>query len=144
MRLTAGTTASERDPRSVKSDDDVQSTLSNNGKKGGDDDDGTQHDDSNVSTESVHREAFTAWKKHNNKSTRAEDTGRCNSPLCHLMANVSPWISQCSNTLGAVSLQRRTADQCVGNGALMVHDTTLLLRTCQTVTWRWTVSQRRR
>lgn len=58
MRLTAGTMASERDPRSVKSDDDIQSTLSNNTKKG-DDDDRTQHDDSNVSTESVHREAFT-------------------------------------------------------------------------------------
>lgn len=57
MRLTAGTTASERDPCSVKSDDDIQSTLSNNTKKG-DDDDRTQHDDSNVSTESVRHEAF--------------------------------------------------------------------------------------
>lgn len=57
MRLTAGTMASERDPRSVKSDDDIQSTLSNNTKKG-DDDDRTQHDDSNVSTKSVLPKAF--------------------------------------------------------------------------------------
>ncbi|KAG8008454.1 E3 ubiquitin-protein ligase TRIM37 [Nibea albiflora] len=46
MRLTAGTTASERDPRSVKSDDDIQTTLSNT-KKGEEEGERTQHDDSN-------------------------------------------------------------------------------------------------
>ncbi|XP_019121325.1 E3 ubiquitin-protein ligase TRIM37 [Larimichthys crocea] len=46
MRLAAGTTASERDPRSVKSDDDIQTTLSNT-KKGEEEGERTQHDDSN-------------------------------------------------------------------------------------------------
>ncbi|KAM9332522.1 E3 ubiquitin-protein ligase TRIM37 isoform 2-T2 [Pholidichthys leucotaenia] len=45
VRLTAGTTTSERDPRSVKSDDDIQTTLSNTKK--GDEEERTQHDDSN-------------------------------------------------------------------------------------------------
>lgn len=46
LRLAAGTTASERDPRSVKSDDDIQTTLSNTKK--GEEEERTQHDDSNV------------------------------------------------------------------------------------------------
>lgn len=50
MRLAAGTTASERDPRSVKSDDDIQTTLSNT-KKGEEEGERTQHDDSNVRME---------------------------------------------------------------------------------------------
>ncbi|XP_021163711.2 E3 ubiquitin-protein ligase TRIM37 isoform X1 [Fundulus heteroclitus] len=45
LRLAAGTTASERDPRSVKSDDDAQTTLSNSKK--GEEEERTQHDDSN-------------------------------------------------------------------------------------------------
>ncbi|XP_032390562.1 E3 ubiquitin-protein ligase TRIM37 isoform X1 [Etheostoma spectabile] len=45
MRLTAGPTASERDPRSVKSDDDIQTTLAN--AKKGEEEEKTQHDDSN-------------------------------------------------------------------------------------------------
>ncbi|XP_059207531.1 E3 ubiquitin-protein ligase TRIM37 [Centropristis striata] len=45
LRLAAGTTASERDPRSVKSDDDIQTTLSN--AKKGEEEERTQHDDSN-------------------------------------------------------------------------------------------------
>ncbi|CAK6973155.1 E3 ubiquitin-protein ligase TRIM37 [Scomber scombrus] len=45
LRLAAGTTASERDPRSVKSDDDIQTTLINTKK--GEEDERTQHDDSN-------------------------------------------------------------------------------------------------
>ncbi|XP_070839438.1 E3 ubiquitin-protein ligase TRIM37 [Chaetodon trifascialis] len=45
LRLTAGTTASERDPRSVKSDDEIQTTLSNSKK--GEEEERTQHDDSN-------------------------------------------------------------------------------------------------
>ncbi|KAM3601564.1 uncharacterized protein V6R79_014910 [Siganus canaliculatus] len=45
MRLAAGTTASERNPRSVKSDDDIQTTLSNTKKS--DEEERTQHDDSN-------------------------------------------------------------------------------------------------
>lgn len=45
LRLAAGTTTSERDPRSVKSDDDLQTTLSN--AKKGDEEERTQHDDSN-------------------------------------------------------------------------------------------------
>uniref|UniRef100_A0A7N6AP67 Tripartite motif containing 37 n=1 Tax=Anabas testudineus TaxID=64144 RepID=A0A7N6AP67_ANATE len=44
-RLTAGTTTSEREPRSVKSDDDIQTSL-NNSKKG-EEEERTQHDDSN-------------------------------------------------------------------------------------------------
>lgn len=46
MRLAAGTTASERDARSVKSDDDIQTTLSN--IKKGEEEERTQQDDSNV------------------------------------------------------------------------------------------------
>ncbi|XP_035522666.1 E3 ubiquitin-protein ligase TRIM37 [Morone saxatilis] len=46
LRLATGTTTSERDPRSVKSDDDIQTTLSN-AKKGGEEEERTQHDDSN-------------------------------------------------------------------------------------------------
>lgn len=49
LRLAAGTTASERDPHSVKSDDDIQTTLSNTKK--GEEEERTQHDDSNVSVE---------------------------------------------------------------------------------------------
>ncbi|XP_049447960.1 E3 ubiquitin-protein ligase TRIM37 [Epinephelus fuscoguttatus] len=45
LRLAAGTTASERDPRSVKSDDDIQTTLTNTKK--GEEEERTQHDDSN-------------------------------------------------------------------------------------------------
>uniref|UniRef100_A0A3Q1GKZ8 Tripartite motif containing 37 n=2 Tax=Acanthochromis polyacanthus TaxID=80966 RepID=A0A3Q1GKZ8_9TELE len=45
LRLATGTTTSERDPRSVKSDDDLQTTLSNTKK--GDEEERTQHDDSN-------------------------------------------------------------------------------------------------
>uniref|UniRef100_A0AAX7TZ47 Tripartite motif containing 37 n=1 Tax=Astatotilapia calliptera TaxID=8154 RepID=A0AAX7TZ47_ASTCA len=45
LRLAAGTTTSERDPRSVKSDDEIQTTLSNNKK--GEEEERTQHDDSN-------------------------------------------------------------------------------------------------
>ncbi|XP_078121972.1 E3 ubiquitin-protein ligase TRIM37 isoform X1 [Sander vitreus] len=45
MRLAAGTTASERDPRSVKSNDDIQTTLTN--AKKGEEEERTQHDDSN-------------------------------------------------------------------------------------------------
>ncbi|XP_029303576.1 LOW QUALITY PROTEIN: E3 ubiquitin-protein ligase TRIM37-like [Cottoperca gobio] len=45
LRLSAGTTASERDPRSVKSDDDIQTTLTN--VKKGEEEERTQHDDSN-------------------------------------------------------------------------------------------------
>ncbi|KAM9348205.1 E3 ubiquitin-protein ligase TRIM37 [Symphorus nematophorus] len=45
LRLAAGTTTSERDPRSVKSDDDIQTTLSNTKK--GEEEERTQHDDSN-------------------------------------------------------------------------------------------------
>nr|XP_046266282.1 E3 ubiquitin-protein ligase TRIM37 [Scatophagus argus]XP_046266283.1 E3 ubiquitin-protein ligase TRIM37 [Scatophagus argus] len=45
LRLAAGTTASERDPRSVKSDDDIQTTLSNTKKS--EEEERTQHDDSN-------------------------------------------------------------------------------------------------
>ncbi|XP_074467869.1 E3 ubiquitin-protein ligase TRIM37 isoform X2 [Sebastes fasciatus] len=45
MRLAAGTTASERDARSVKSDDDIQTTLSN--IKKGEEEERTQQDDSN-------------------------------------------------------------------------------------------------
>ncbi|XP_061155769.1 E3 ubiquitin-protein ligase TRIM37 isoform X2 [Syngnathus typhle] len=46
-RLAAGIAASERNPRAVKSDGDIQSTLSDD-KKGGDrDDERTVHDDSN-------------------------------------------------------------------------------------------------
>uniref|UniRef100_A0A8D3DJN5 E3 ubiquitin-protein ligase TRIM37 n=1 Tax=Scophthalmus maximus TaxID=52904 RepID=A0A8D3DJN5_SCOMX len=45
MRLAAGTTASERDPRSVKSDDDIQTTLTN--IKKGEEEERTQQDDSN-------------------------------------------------------------------------------------------------
>lgn len=45
MRLATGTNASERDPRSVKSDDDIQSTLSN--AKKAEEEERTQHDDSN-------------------------------------------------------------------------------------------------
>uniref|UniRef100_A0A3B3IE99 Tripartite motif containing 37 n=1 Tax=Oryzias latipes TaxID=8090 RepID=A0A3B3IE99_ORYLA len=44
LRPAAGTTASERDPRSVKSDGDIQNTLSNNKKE---EEERTQHDDSN-------------------------------------------------------------------------------------------------
>lgn len=50
MRLSVGTTtASERDPRSVKSDDDRQTAL-NHAKKG-EEEERTQQDDSNVRTE---------------------------------------------------------------------------------------------
>ncbi|XP_008426884.1 E3 ubiquitin-protein ligase TRIM37 isoform X2 [Poecilia reticulata] len=45
LRLTAGTATSERDPGSVKSDDDAQTTLSNSKK--GEEEERTQHDDSN-------------------------------------------------------------------------------------------------
>ncbi|XP_038163409.1 E3 ubiquitin-protein ligase TRIM37 [Cyprinodon tularosa] len=45
LRLAGGTTMSERDPRSVKSDDDGQTTLSLSKK--GDEEERTQHDDSN-------------------------------------------------------------------------------------------------
>ncbi|XP_029956074.1 E3 ubiquitin-protein ligase TRIM37 isoform X2 [Salarias fasciatus] len=45
LRPATSTTTSERDPRSVKSDDDLQSTLSNTKK--GEDEERTQHDDSN-------------------------------------------------------------------------------------------------
>ncbi|XP_045896962.1 E3 ubiquitin-protein ligase TRIM37 isoform X2 [Micropterus dolomieu] len=45
LRLAAGTTASERDPRSVKSDDDIQTTLIKTKKA--EEDERTQHDDSN-------------------------------------------------------------------------------------------------
>ncbi|KAM8742736.1 E3 ubiquitin-protein ligase TRIM37 isoform 2-T2 [Acanthopagrus schlegelii] len=45
LRLAAGTTTSERDPRSVKSDDDIQTTLSNTKKC--EEEERTQHDDSN-------------------------------------------------------------------------------------------------
>uniref|UniRef100_A0A8C8E2V1 Tripartite motif containing 37 n=1 Tax=Oryzias sinensis TaxID=183150 RepID=A0A8C8E2V1_9TELE len=44
LRPAAGNTASERDPRSVKSDSDIQNTLSNNKKE---EEERTQHDDSN-------------------------------------------------------------------------------------------------
>lgn len=57
MRLTTGTTASERDPRSVKSDDDVQTSLSNTKK--GDEEERTQHDDSNVRMEHIHHKIIT-------------------------------------------------------------------------------------
>ncbi|XP_054481688.1 E3 ubiquitin-protein ligase TRIM37 isoform X2 [Anoplopoma fimbria] len=46
MRLSAGTTASERDPRSVKSNDDIQTALAN-AKKGQEEEERTQQDDSN-------------------------------------------------------------------------------------------------
>ncbi|XP_068591075.1 E3 ubiquitin-protein ligase TRIM37 isoform X2 [Cebidichthys violaceus] len=46
MRLAGGTTASERDPRSVKSDDDIQTALTN-AKKGQEEEERTQQDDSN-------------------------------------------------------------------------------------------------
>ncbi|KAK2828687.1 hypothetical protein Q5P01_019721 [Channa striata] len=46
LRVAAGTTASERDPRSVKSDDDIQTSLTN-AKKGGEEEERTQQDDSN-------------------------------------------------------------------------------------------------
>ncbi|XP_075957966.1 E3 ubiquitin-protein ligase TRIM37 isoform X2 [Anarhichas minor] len=46
MRLSGGTTASERDPRSVKSDDDIQTALTN-AKKGQEEEERTQQDDSN-------------------------------------------------------------------------------------------------
>ncbi|MED6264068.1 Tripartite motif containing 37, partial [Characodon lateralis] len=45
LRLAAGTAMSERDPRSVKSDDDAQTTPSNSKK--GEEEERTQHDDSN-------------------------------------------------------------------------------------------------
>ncbi|KAM6907357.1 E3 ubiquitin-protein ligase TRIM37 isoform 1-T1 [Xenentodon cancila] len=45
LRLAAGTTTSERDPRTGKSSNDVQNTLSNNKK--GEEEEMTQHDDSN-------------------------------------------------------------------------------------------------
>ncbi|KAF3706574.1 E3 ubiquitin-protein ligase TRIM37 [Channa argus] len=45
LRLTAGTTVSERDPRSVKSDDDIQTSLTNTKK--GEEEERTQQDDSN-------------------------------------------------------------------------------------------------
>uniref|UniRef100_A0A669BGV8 Tripartite motif containing 37 n=1 Tax=Oreochromis niloticus TaxID=8128 RepID=A0A669BGV8_ORENI len=45
LRLAVGTTTSERDPRSVKSDDEIQTTLSNTKK--GEEEERTQHDDSN-------------------------------------------------------------------------------------------------
>ncbi|XP_068456496.1 E3 ubiquitin-protein ligase TRIM37 isoform X2 [Clinocottus analis] len=48
MRLAVGTTASERDLRSVKSDDDIQTALTN-AKKGREEEDRTQQDDSNLS-----------------------------------------------------------------------------------------------
>uniref|UniRef100_A0AAX7U268 Tripartite motif containing 37 n=1 Tax=Astatotilapia calliptera TaxID=8154 RepID=A0AAX7U268_ASTCA len=51
LRLAAGTTTSERDPRSVKSDDEIQTTLSNNKK--GEEEERTQHDDSNVRMENT-------------------------------------------------------------------------------------------
>ncbi|XP_023284848.1 E3 ubiquitin-protein ligase TRIM37-like isoform X2 [Seriola lalandi dorsalis] len=47
LRLGGGTTASERDPRSVKSDDDIQATLTNTKK--GEEEERTQQDDSNLS-----------------------------------------------------------------------------------------------
>ncbi|XP_077403086.1 E3 ubiquitin-protein ligase TRIM37 isoform X2 [Vanacampus margaritifer] len=46
LRLAAGSAASERNPRAVKSDGDIHNTLSN-GKKADDDDERTVHDDSN-------------------------------------------------------------------------------------------------
>ncbi|XP_069565696.1 E3 ubiquitin-protein ligase TRIM37 isoform X1 [Brachyistius frenatus] len=49
LRLSTGTTTSERDPRSVKSDDDIQTALSNTKK--GEEEERTQHDDSNVRRE---------------------------------------------------------------------------------------------
>ncbi|XP_041864671.1 E3 ubiquitin-protein ligase TRIM37 isoform X3 [Melanotaenia boesemani] len=45
LRLATGTTASERDPRLAKSDNDMQTTLSNTKK--GEDEERNQHDDSN-------------------------------------------------------------------------------------------------
>ncbi|KAM7374699.1 hypothetical protein PAMP_007343 [Pampus punctatissimus] len=45
MRLAASTAASDRDPRSVKSDDDIQTTLINTKKS--EEEERTQHDDSN-------------------------------------------------------------------------------------------------
>uniref|UniRef100_A0A4W6DJY2 Tripartite motif containing 37 n=1 Tax=Lates calcarifer TaxID=8187 RepID=A0A4W6DJY2_LATCA len=45
LRLATGTTTSERDPRSVKSDDDIQTTLTNTKK--GEEEERTQQDDSN-------------------------------------------------------------------------------------------------
>uniref|UniRef100_A0A8C6KUD4 Tripartite motif containing 37 n=1 Tax=Nothobranchius furzeri TaxID=105023 RepID=A0A8C6KUD4_NOTFU len=45
LRLATGTMTSDRDPRSVKSDDDPQTTLSNSKK--GSEEERTQHDDSN-------------------------------------------------------------------------------------------------
>lgn len=47
LRPATGTTVSDRDPRSVKSDDDALTTLSNSKK--GEEDERTPHDDSNVS-----------------------------------------------------------------------------------------------
>ena len=46
MRLASGPTTSERDLRSVKSDDDIQATLTNAKKV--EEEERTQHDDSNV------------------------------------------------------------------------------------------------
>lgn len=46
LRLATGTTSSEREPRSVKSDDDIQASL--NSTKKGEEEEATQHDDSNV------------------------------------------------------------------------------------------------
>ncbi|KAK9536908.1 hypothetical protein VZT92_006661 [Zoarces viviparus] len=46
MRLSGGTTASERDPRSVKSDDDITTALTN-AKKGQEEEERMQQDDSN-------------------------------------------------------------------------------------------------
>ncbi|GAA6232080.1 E3 ubiquitin-protein ligase TRIM37 [Lates japonicus] len=45
LRLATGTTTSERDPRSVKSDDDIQTTLTNTKKN--EEEERTQQDDSN-------------------------------------------------------------------------------------------------
>uniref|UniRef100_A0A7N9ANM9 Tripartite motif containing 37 n=1 Tax=Mastacembelus armatus TaxID=205130 RepID=A0A7N9ANM9_9TELE len=45
LRLATGNTTSERDPRSVKSDDDIQTSLTNTKK--GEEEERTQHDDSN-------------------------------------------------------------------------------------------------
>ncbi|XP_028277338.1 E3 ubiquitin-protein ligase TRIM37 isoform X2 [Parambassis ranga] len=45
VRLATGTTTSERDPHSVKSDDDIQTTLKNTKK--GEEEERTHHDDSN-------------------------------------------------------------------------------------------------
>jgi len=62
LRLGTGTMTSERDPRSAKSEDDVQNTLSSTKK--GEEEERTQHDDSNVRAEhaqlhSVGGEAMT-------------------------------------------------------------------------------------